>query len=101
MVKRFTEEEFLQRVNKLWEQFHDRPEMISVTYEDFKKECFEEFRKQQQMSDIALDNYRKKCYNNLIQETEKLTTKEERQKLNERDNQTITQIDELQAKSHP
>lgn len=101
MTKRFTEEEFLQRVNKLWEQFHDRPEMISVTYEDFKKECFEEYAKQQRMDDETLDKYRKRIYNNIITETEKLTTKEERQKLNEQDNQTITQIDELQAKSHP
>lgn len=101
MVKRLTEKELLDRINYLWQQFHERPEMISVNYEDFKKECLEEYRKQQQMYDKQLDNYRKDNYNNLIKETDKLTTKEEKQKLNEQDNQTITQIDEIKAKSHP
>ena len=59
MVKRLSEEEFVQRINYLWQQFHDRPEMQGTSYDDFKKECFEEFRKQSQMSDKELDFYRK------------------------------------------
>lgn len=95
MTKRLTEELLLERVNMLWEQFHIRPEMSSVTYEEFKKECFEEFSKQQRMSDKELDNYRKNNYNNIIKETDKLTTKEEKQKLQEQDNHTITIQDEM------
>lgn len=95
MIKRLTEEQFLERVNMLWEQFHTRPEMSSVTYEDFKKECFEEFLKQQKMSDKELDFYRKNNYNNIIKETNKLTTKQEKQKLQQQDNHTITIQDEI------
>lgn len=95
MTKRFTEEQFIQRVNYLWQQFHDRPEMIGISYEDFKKECFEEFRKQQNMSDKELDFYRKNNYNNIIRETDKLLTPEEKQKLNEQDQKTITIQDEM------
>lgn len=95
MTKRFTEEQFIQRVNYLWEQFHTRPEMYGVSYEDFKKECFEEFRKQNQMSDKELDFYRKNNYNNIVRETDKLLTPQEKQKLNEQDNKTITIQDEM------
>ena len=95
MIKRLTEEQFLQRVNMLWEQFHTRPEMTSVNYEDFKKECFEEFSKQQRMTDEELDFYRKNNYNTIIKETNKLTTKQEKQKFNQQDNHTITIQDEM------
>ena len=99
MIKRLTEEEFLKRVNMLWEQFHDRPEMVGITYDEFKKECYDEFNKQKQMSDKVLDNYRKSCYNSIIKETEKLTTKQERENLNKQDNQTITIQDEMKFNS--
>lgn len=99
MTKRLTEKEFLERVNMLWQQFHNRPEMSSVKYEDFKKECFEEFSKQQRMSDQELDFYRKNNYNNIIKETDKLTTKEEKQKLQQQDNHTITIQDEMKFKN--
>lgn len=95
MTKRLTEEQFLQRVNMLWEQFHTRPEMSSVNYEDFKKECFEEFQKQKRMTDEELDFYRKSSYNRIIKETDKLTTKQEKQKLEQQDNRTITIQDEM------
>ena len=95
MIKRLTEEQFLQRVNMLWEQFHTRPEMTLVSYEDFKKECFEEFSKQQRMTDEELDFYRKNNYNTIIKETNKLTTKQEKQKFNQQDNHTITIQDEM------
>ena len=99
MTKRLTEEQFLERVNMLWQQFHTRPEMSSVSYEDFKKECFIEFEKQQRMSDSELDFYRKNNYNNIIKETNKLTTKEEKQKLQQQDNHTITIQDEMKFKN--
>ena len=95
MVKRFTEEQFMERVNYLWQQFHTRPEMQGISYEDFKKECFEEFRKQNQMSDKELDFYRKNNYNNIVRETDKLLTPQEKQKLNEQDQKTITIQDEM------
>ena len=95
MIKRFTEEQFIQRVNYLWDQFHTRPEMQGVSYEDFKNECFEEFNKQKEMSDEALDIYRKNSYNTLIRQIDKLTTKQEKQKLNKQDQQTITIQDEM------
>lgn len=98
MIKRFNQEEFLNRVNYLWEQFHSRPEMLNVSYEDFKKECFEEYYKQQQMSDEALDIYRKKIYNNILKEADKLTTPQEKEKLNQQDKQTITIQDEMKFK---
>lgn len=99
MIKRLTEKEFLERVNMLWEQFHTRPEMLSINYEDFKKECFKEFSRQQRMSDQELDFYRKNNYNNIIKETDKLTTKEEKQKLQQQDNHTITIQDEMKFKN--
>lgn len=83
----------------LWQQFHNRPEMLSVNYEDFKKECFEEFAKQQRMSDQELDFYRRNNYNNIIKETDKLTTQEEKQKLQQQDNHTITIQDEMKFKN--
>ena len=79
VVKRYSEDEFFQRINKLWEQFHDRPEMFGVSFEEFKKECFEEFRKQQQMSDKQLEKYRNDNYKAILNETDKLLTKEEKQ----------------------
>lgn len=94
-VRRLTEQEFLARVNYLYEQFHTRPEMQGISFEEFKKECFEEFNKQKEMSDIALDIYRKNSYNTLIGQVDKLTTKQEKQKLNEQDNKTITIQDEM------
>lgn len=99
MVRRLTKEELLNRVNYLWEKFHNRPEMQNICYEDFKQECLAEFQKQQQMPDEELDNYRKKCYNNLIKETKKLTTQQERESLNKQDNQTITIQDEMKFNS--
>lgn len=98
MIKRLSEEEFVQRVNYLWEKFHDRPEMNGVSYEDFRRECFEEFQKQSRMSDSELDFYRKNAYNSLIKETDKLLTPQEKQKLNEQDQQTITIQDEMKFK---
>lgn len=101
VVKRYTEDEFIQKVNKLWEQFHDRPEMVGVTFEEFKKECFEEFRKQQQMSDKQLEKYRNDNYKAILNEADKLTTKEEKQKLNDEDAKTVTIADELMSKNPP
>ena len=93
MVKRLNEDEFFQRVNNLWEQFHDRPELQGISFEEFKKECYEEFRKQNQMSDKQLEKYRNDNYKAILNETDKLMTKQEKQKLNEEDNKTITMID--------
>ena len=101
VVKRYSEDEFFQRINKLWEQFHDRPEMFGVSFEEFKKECFEEFRKQQQMSDKQLEKYRNDNYKAILNETDKLLTKEEKQKLNDEDAKTITIADELMSKNPP
>lgn len=89
-VKRLSEEEFFERVNFLWAQFRDRPEMNGVSFDDFKKECVEEFKKQNRMSDEQLKQYRDKNYKNIIKETDKLTTEEERKRLNDEDNKTIT-----------
>lgn len=99
MVKRFTEEQFIQRVNYLWEQFHTRPEMYGVSYEDFKKDCLEEFKKQNEMSDDKLDIYRKNTYNKLIKQVNELTTQEEKEKLNSENDKTITIQDEMQFKN--
>lgn len=101
VVKRYSEDEFFQRINKLWEQFHDRPEMFGVSFEEFKKECFEEFRKQQQMSDKQLEKYRNDNYKAILNETDKLLTKEEKQKLNDEDAKTVTIADELMSKNPP
>lgn len=90
MTKRLTREELEYRINNLWQQFGDRPEMVGVTYEQFKKECIEEYNKQCQMSDKKLDKYRKDVYNILIGELDKLLTKEEKDKLNLEDSRTIT-----------
>lgn len=101
VVKRYSEDEFFQRINKLWEQFHDRPEMFGVSFEEFKKECFDEFRKQQQMSDKQLEKYRNDNYKAILNETDKLLTKEEKQKLNDEDAKTVTIADELMSKNPP
>lgn len=101
VVKRYNEDEFFQRINKLWEQFHDRPEMFGVSFEEFKKECFDEFRKQQQMSDKQLEKYRNDNYKAILNETDKLLTKEEKQKLNDEDAKTVTIADELMSKNPP
>ena len=93
MVKRLSEEEFFKRVNLLWQQFHERPELQGISFESFKKECYEEFQKQNQMSDAQLSDYRNKNYESIIKETDKLLTKQEKQKLNEEDMKTVT-IDE-------
>lgn len=93
MVKRLSEDEFFQRVNKLWEQFCTRPELNGISFEEFKKECYEEFQKQKQMSDKQLEKYRNDNYKNILNEADKLMTKQEKQKLNEEDKTTITMID--------
>ena len=91
MIKRLTEEQFLARVIYLWEQFHIRPEMQGITFEEFKKECFEEFNKQKNLTDKELAIYRKNNYNNIIKETNKLLTKDEKKKLEEQDKQMVSQ----------
>lgn len=90
-IKRLNEEEFLARVIYLWEQFHIRPEMQGITFEEFKKECFEEFNKQKNLTDKELAIYRKNNYNNIIKETDKLLTKDEKKKLEEQDKQMVSQ----------
>lgn len=90
-IKRLNEEEFLARVIYLWEQFHTRPEMQGITFEEFKKECFEEFNKQKNLTDKELEKYRKNNYNNIIKETNKLLTKDEKKKLEEQDKQMVSQ----------
>lgn len=92
-VKRLSEDEFFQRVNRLWEQFHYRPELQGISFEDFKKECFEEFKKQNKMSDKELEFYRNNNYKDIINQTDKLLTKEEKKKLNEQDMRTVTIAD--------
>ena len=99
MTKRLTREELEYRINNLWQQFGDRPEMVGVTYEQFKKECIEEYNKQQQMTDKQLDKYRKDVYNTLVNEANSLSTKEELEKLNTEDSKTITVQDELKFQS--
>lgn len=91
MVKRLNEEQFLARVIYLWEQFHTRPEMQGVDFETFKKECFEEYNKQNKLNDKELENYRKNNYNNIIKETDKLLTKDEKKKLEEQDKNMVSQ----------
>lgn len=98
MIKRLTEEQVLQRINHLWQQFGDRPEMVGVTFDSFKRECLEEFKKQNEMSDEMLKQYRETSYNDLIKEVDKLTTKDEKDKLNEQDSKTITSQDEMKFK---
>lgn len=90
-IKRLKEDEFLARVIYLWEQFHTRPEMQGITFEEFKKECFEEFNKQNKLNDKELEIYRKNNYNNIIKETDKLLTKDEKKKLEEQDKQMVSQ----------
>ena len=93
MIKRLSEDEFFQRVNKLWNQFHDRPEMVGISFEEFKTECYKEFQKQKQMSDNQLKKYRNDEYKAILNEADKLTTKQERQKLDEEDSKTIIMTD--------
>lgn len=90
-IKRLTEDEFLARVLYLWEQFHTRPEMQGVNFEDFKKECIEEYNKQNKLNDKELENYRKTNYNNIIKESNKLLTKDEIKKFEEEDKQMVSQ----------
>ena len=90
-IKRLKEDEFLARVIYLWEQFHTRPEMQGVDFESFKKECFEEFNKQNKLNDKELEIYRKNNYNNIIKETDKLLTKDEKKKLEEQDKNMVSQ----------
>lgn len=101
MVKRLSEDEFFQRVNRLWEQFHDRPEMIGISFEEFKEECYKEFQKQKQMSDKQLEKYRNDNYKAILNETDKLMTKQEKQKLNDEDAKTVTVADEIMSKNPP
>ena len=68
--------------------------MNGVSYEDFKNECLAEFAKQNKMSDDDLEKYRKDSYNKLIKEVDQLTTQEEKDKLNQEDNQTISPQEE-------
>lgn len=93
MIKRLSEDEFFKRVNMLWEQFHSRPEMVGISFEKFKEECYKEFQKQNQMSDKKLEEYRNDEYKAILKETNKLTTKQERQKLNKEDSKIITMMD--------
>lgn len=90
-IKRLTEDEFLARVLYLWEQFHTRPEMQGITFESFRQECLEEFKKQNELNDKELDNYRKNNYNNIIKETDKLLTKDEKRKLEQEDANMVSQ----------
>lgn len=91
VVKRLSEDEFLARVVHLWEQFHIRPEMQGISFEDFRKECLEEFYKQNKLSDEELENYRKNNYNNMIKEADKLLTKDEKKKFEKQDRNMVSQ----------
>lgn len=99
MIKRFNEEQFNERVIYLWESFHDRPEMMNMSFDEFKKQCLDEFKKQNNLTDEELEQYRKKSYNELINEVDKLSTEEEKQKFKDESKKIISDLD-LQNSSH-
>lgn len=94
VIKRLTKEQFIERVKDLYSKFYNHLE--GVTFEEFYNEALAEYNKQQQMSDEELNHYRLKTYHEIIGEANKLSTDEERKKLEEEDMKTLNEQDFLE-----
>lgn len=93
-IKRLTKEQFIERVKDLYSKFYNHLE--GVSFEEFYNEALSEYNKQQQMADEELNKYRLKSYYEIIGEANKLSTDEERKKLEEEDMKILNQQDFLE-----
>lgn len=98
MVKpnRLTKEQFIERVKDLYIRFSNQlynDDFSPITFEQFYNDALKEYQKQQNMSDEELQSYRNIQFNELVDDVNKLTTKEERDKLEQESLQQLTHED--------
>ena len=93
-VKRLSEKEFIERALRLWNEWHDRPEMSGVSFEQFKEEALAEFRKQEKMSNEELLKYREKTFNEITSEANSLCSPKELEKFRETDRHSVNPLEE-------
>lgn len=98
MVKpnRLTKEQFIERVKDLYIRFGNQlyaDDFKKIPFEEFYNDALKEYQKQQKMSDEELQQYRNIQFNELVNDVNKLTTEEERQKLQQETLQQLNQED--------
>ena len=98
MVKqnRLTKEQFVERVKDLYIRFGNQlytSDFKKIPFEEFYNDALKEYQKQQNMSDEELQQYRNIQFNKLVNDVNKLTTDEERQKLQQESLQQLNQED--------
>lgn len=98
MVKpnRLTKEQFIERVKDLYIRFGNQlytDDFKKIPFEEFYNDALKEYQKQQNMSDEELQQYRNIQFNDLVNDVNKLTTEEERQKLQQDTLQQLNQED--------
>lgn len=98
MVKpnRLTKEQFIERVKDLYIRFNNQlytSDFKKIPFEEFYNDALKEYQKQQNMSDEELQQYRNIQFNELVSDVNKLTTDEERQKLQQESLQQLNQED--------
>lgn len=89
--KRLTKEEFVERVKDLYGKFYSHLE--GVSFQEFYEEALKEFQKQQKMSDEELESYRVRQFKDLIKETDKLISLEEKKRYEEEDMKILNEQD--------
>lgn len=93
-VKRLSEKEFIERTLRLWNEWHDRPEMNGISFEQFKEEALAEFHKQEKMSNRELLKYREKTFKEITSEANNLCSPKELEKFMETDKHSINSLEE-------
>lgn len=98
MVKpnRLTKEQFIERVKDLYIRFNNQlytNDFKKIPFEEFYNDALKEYQKQQSMSDEELQQYRNIQFNELVSDVNKLTTDEERQKLQQESLRQLNQED--------
>lgn len=98
MVKpnRLTKEQFIERVKDLYIRFGNQlytNDFKKIPFEEFYNDALKEYQKQQNMTDNELQQYRNIQFNKLVSDVNKLTTEEERQKLQQENLQQLTHED--------
>lgn len=94
---RLTKEQFIERVKDLYIRFgkdlYNNDNFQKITFDEFYNDALKEYQKQQNMSDEELVKYRLKEYNELVNDVNKLTTQEERDKFQQESLQQLTEED--------
>lgn len=93
---RLTKEQFVERIKSLYIQYNSYlfdDNFNKISFEEFYNDALKEYQKQQNMSDEELQKYRNITFKQIVDDVNKLTTSEERKKLEKETLQQLTKED--------